>query len=153
MRNQAPFVALVCLSLAACQSRPKPGPTKPAPAATTPVATPEKWVRTELYFSLAPAEAEGLGLSAAEGTWRAFLDEEVTPRFPDGATVFDGYEQWRERDGAPVTRERSKVLVIVHVDTPAKRAGIEALRAAYLARTGEKRVRVIGTPVVTEPRF
>lgn len=112
----------------------------------------EKWVRTELSFGVAPLEAEGLGLSAAEGTWRTFLDEEVTPRFSDGFTVLDGHGQRRENAGAPVERERIKVLVIVHPDTGQNRAGIEALRAAYRARTGEKSVTAVESPVAP-PRF
>ena len=139
----------VCSLLAACASTPKPAAPVSTTAAT-PIPAPEKWVRTEIYFGLAPYEAEGLGLSAAEGSWRAFLDEEVTPRFPDGFTVLDGYGQWRE--GGELSRVRSRVLVIVHPDTPAKRAGIDALREAYRARTGTKIVLAVETAIAA-PRF
>jgi hypothetical protein len=151
----AATVIAACFLLAACQSAPKPEvepASASAPTADIPIAPPEKWVRTELYFGLAPAEAEGLGLAAAEGTWRTFLDEEVTPRFPDGLTVLDAYGQWREDGAAEVERIRSRVLVIVHPDTPAKRAGIEALCTAFKERTGEKSVLVVETPI-REPRF
>ncbi len=148
--NPRPLLLLAsCVALAACQSAPKSAPVGAAPAAAVVV---EKWVRTELFFGVAPLEAEGLGLSAAEGTWRTFLDEEVTPRFPDGFTVLDGHGQRRENAGAPIERERSKVLVILHPDTAEKRAGIEALRAAYRARTGEKGVLAVETPAAP-PRF
>ncbi len=149
-------VLVACALLTACQSTPKPeGKPAVAPATST-VATaapaPEQWVRTELYFGLAPWEAEGLGLSAAECTWRSFLDEEVTPRFPDGLTVLDAYGQWRADEASGIDRVRSRVLVIVHPDTPAKRAGIEAIRKAYLERTGAQSVLAVET-VIREPRF
>lgn len=141
-----------CALLAACQSAP-PAKTKPAaiPSPATAPA-PENWARTEIFFGIAPAEAEGLGLSAAEGTWKAFLDEEVTPRFPDGFTVLDGYGQWRADEKSEIDRIRSRVLVIVHPATPAKRAGIDALCAAYKIRTGAKEVLTVETPI-SVPRF
>jgi hypothetical protein len=49
-------------------------------------------------------------------------------------------------------RERSKVLVIVYADTAARRAGIEALCAAYKKRTGEKRVLLVTTSVSAQVR-
>lgn len=110
------------------------------------------WVKTELFFGLAPAEAEGLGLSAAEGTWRAFLDEEVTPRFPDGLTVFDAYGQWRPGADAETERVRSRVLVIVHPDAPEARAKLQALCEAYKNRTGAKSVLAVETRI-GPPRF
>lgn len=150
--NLRPVLSVAaCALLAACASAPKPE-IAPPPAAAVSVPAPEKWVRTELYFGIAPQEAEGLGLAAAEGTWRSFLDEEVTPRFPDGFTVLDAYGQWREDEKSPIERERSRVLVIVHPDTPEKRAGIEALREAYRARTGSISVLAVES-VIAAPRF
>ena len=146
------LLVAACALLAACQSAPKPAAAPEASAAGAVASSAEKWVRIELYFTLAPYEAEGLGLAAAEGTWRAFLDEEVTPRFPDGFTVIDGYGQSREGEGGDIVRARSRVLVIVHPDSPTKRAGIEALREAYRARTGSKSVPAVETPIVA-PRF
>jgi len=66
------------------------------------------YVRTSLYF----------GLSRPAGTvddteWQAFLREEVTPRFPDGLTVWEADGQWRRAD-ASIARERAKVLLLVH---------------------------------------
>lgn len=147
MNLRPALLVAACALLAACASAPKPAA---APAVVAPA--PEKWIRTELYCGIAPYEAEGLGLAAAEGSWRAFLDEEVTPRFPDGFTVLDAYGQWREAEGGEIDRVRSRVLVVVHPDTPAKRAGIEALREAYRVRTGAKSVLAVETPVGA-PRF
>jgi hypothetical protein len=151
MDRCAPVCAVLCLFLAACQSAPSPvAAPVAAPAAqqAAPLASSaEAWVRSELFFGLAPAEAEGLGLAAAEGVWRSFIDEVVTPRFPDGFTVLEAYGQWRAGVGAEIVRERSRVLVILHRDTPERRADVEAIRAAYRERTGEQSVLVIEVPV------
>ncbi len=153
MKTGSILAVAVCALLAACQSAPKPETKTAASLAHEAlVGAAEAWVKSELFFGLAPWEAEGLGLAAAEGTWRAFLDEEVTPRFPDGFTVLDGYGQWRADARSGIERSRSRVLVIVHPATAAKRAGLEAICEAYKARTGEKSVLVIETPVAP-PRF
>lgn len=133
-------LSAACALLAACQSAPKPA------------AAPEKWLRTELYFDIAPAEAEGLGLAAAEGTWRAFLDEEVAPRFPDGFTVLDGYGQERGGAPGPVERSRVRVLIVVHPAAAEKRGAIEAIRSVYKAKTGARTVLAAETPIAP-PRF
>ena len=75
--------------------------------------------------------------------WRAFLDREVTPRFPDGLTVLDAYGQWRARGSEAPSRLRSKVLVILYEDTPANRAAIDAIRVAYKASTRDQSVLLV----------
>ena len=146
IRVIAPLLSL-CALLAACQSAPKP-PATPPPAPET-AAAPVAWVRTEIFFPLAPADAEGLGLAAAEGTWRTFVDEEVAARFPDGFTALDALGQGRSDETSPVERVRGKLLIIVHPATAARRAGIDALCAAYRQRTGAQTPTVVETPVNT----
>ncbi len=46
-----------------------------------------------------------------DAAWARFMDEAVTPAFPDGLTVLDGAGQWRGR-GGPISRQRSKVLLV-----------------------------------------
>jgi len=65
--------------------------------------------------------------------FRKFVDEELTPRFPDGLTILNGGGQWRGSENQLI-REASKVVVIV---LPAKGdAGdrIDAVRGAYKQR-------------------
>lgn len=151
MKFGAASLILVCALLGGCQSAPKPEPQTVAAPVSAPAPT-ANWVRSELYFEIAPAEAEGLGLAAAEGTWRTFLDEVVTPRFPDGFTVLDAYGQWRADGKSEIERGRSRVLVIVHPATAAQRANLDAICEAFKTRTGEKSVLVVETPI-TPPRF
>ena len=101
------------------------------------------WVRSELYFGVGeetgPAgrpQAEPI----SEATWRAFLDKEVTARFPDGLTVFDAYGQWLFRGAKEPNRLKTKVLVVLHEDTPQRRADIEAIRLAWKQATGHQSV-------------
>jgi hypothetical protein len=65
-----------------------------------------------------------------EAQWRSFLRNEVTPRFPDGLTVWEANGQWRRADGR-IGEERAKVLLLVHEETPAARAALSELVARY----------------------
>ena len=97
-----------------------------------------RWVRSELYFATgAVAGRDASALQAEETRWRGFLDTEVTPRFPDGLTVLDGYGQWLNRTAAAPAALHSKVLVILHPDTPEHRARIDELRVAWKRATGD----------------
>lgn len=53
------------------------------------------------------------GGEIAEAEWRAFVAEEVTPRFPDGLTIWRAEGQWRGGDGV-IVREPSLVIEILH---------------------------------------
>lgn len=121
--------------------------TKPAATATMPAAVePQRWVRTELYFALGDWTETALS-TEPESRWAAFLDAEVTPRFPDGLSVIDVYGQWRDaKPGALIKRERSRLLVIVHADTPEVSAKIEAIRAAWKRAAGEQSVLRVTQP-------
>jgi len=96
------------------------------------------WLRSELYFGVGSTDLSDGGV--AEIRWRAFLDREVTPRFPDGLTVFEAYGQWRGAGDAAPSRLRTKVLVILHEDTPANRAAIDAIRLAWKTATRDQSV-------------
>ena len=100
-------------------------------------ATTTGWVRTELYFGLGTA---GKGDGVSETQWRAFLDKEVTPRFPSGLTVIDAYGQWQGSQQPEPERLRSKILVLLYADNPAQRGAIDAIRAAWKAKTGDQSV-------------
>ena len=82
-------------------------------------------IRTTLYFGLARPKG-----SVSELEWQLFLRDEVTRRFPDGLTVWEAEGQWRTSAGN-VDHERSKVLLIVHPDTPAARQSVQSVIEAY----------------------
>ena len=87
-----------------------------------------KFYRTELYFG---TNIKGGGTVSAEA-WDKFLETVVTPRFPDGFTVFDGYGQFKNSAGKLV-REASKVFVVFYPKQSRKTVDqkIEEIRAEY----------------------
>jgi hypothetical protein len=95
----------------------------------------------ELYFGRNIGDQPGV----SDADWRAFLDQEVTPRFPDGLTVFDAAGQWRSQSGA-IGREASKVLVIVLSGRPDDRARLDAVREAYKRRFQQEAVMLVERP-------
>jgi hypothetical protein len=97
-----------------------------------------RWVDTRLYFGLGPANDAAKGVTEAQ--WRAFLDTEVTPRFPSGLSVVDVYGQWQSRTKPTLERIRSKMLLIDYPDTPENAAKVEAIRSAWKQRTGDESV-------------
>ncbi|AMJ56032.1 MULTISPECIES: DUF3574 domain-containing protein [Stenotrophomonas] len=141
-------VLLPLLFAVAASAHAVPPAAEPAPSAQLhgDAARPAEaggWVRSELYFGV----GEESGPSAREQTeviseaqWRAFLDKEVTPRFPDGLTVFDAYGQWLFRGAPEPNRLRTKVLVILHEDSPQRRNDIEAIRLAWKQATKHQSV-------------
>jgi hypothetical protein len=82
-------------------------------------------LRTTLYFGLARPKG-----SVSELEWQVFLRDEVTRRFPDGLTVWEAEGQWRTPAGT-IDHEQSKVLLLVHPDTPAARQSVLAVIEAY----------------------
>jgi len=91
--------------------------------------------RLELYFG---TQYPG-GAPVMQSEWAAFLDEEVTPRFPDGLTVLTGNGQWRNSQGI-VTKETSAVLIILYEPSAEKETAIQDIRAAYKDRFQQESV-------------
>jgi hypothetical protein len=77
--------------------------------------------RTELLF--------GAG-AVSQTAWRGFLSKEVTPRFPDGLTAFEGYGQWKAPNGK-IAKERSRILLLWRAPDASTDANIDAIRDAY----------------------
>jgi Protein of unknown function (DUF3574) len=91
--------------------------------------------RLELLFGMGKRD----GSTISDADWAAFLDAEVTPRFPDGLTVLSGYGQWRG-DSDKLTREASRVLLVWYKPAPDTEHKIEAIRAAYRERFSQDSV-------------
>lgn len=102
------------------------------------------WVDTKLYFGLGPADDPKQGIGVAE--WRAFLDREVTPRFPSGLSVLDVYGQWQGKNEHAPERLRSKMLIIDYPDTAENREKIEAIRSAWKQKTRDQSVMRVTEP-------
>lgn len=81
----------------------------------------------------------------SDGDWTRFVDEVVTPRFPEGLTVLDGAGQWRNDAGA-IARERSKVLVRVHDGSARSDRDVRAVVEEYTRRFRQESVLRIDAP-------
>lgn len=97
-----------------------------APASETCRAEAAPMRRIELVFGLSRKGAPEIG----EAEWRAFLDREITPRFPAGLTVLAGHGQWQSPSGASVS-EPARLLLVWASPAPDLDRRIEAVRAAW----------------------
>ncbi len=77
----------------------------------------------------------------SEAAFAKFLDEELTPRFPDGLTVIDGGGQCRGAENILI-REASKVVLIVLPPKGDASKRVNAARDAYKARFSQEAVLV-----------
>jgi hypothetical protein len=95
----------------------------------------EPVVVERLYFGRNVGGAEAV----SESAWRDFLQEVVTPRFPNGFAVWEARGQFRRADGA-VEREGSWVLEVIHPAGAAADANVAAIAAEYKRRFNQEAV-------------
>lgn len=76
--------------------------------------------------------------------WQRFLADVVTPRFPDGLTVYRTQGQWRGESG-DIEREDSRVVEIVHADDADGRKRIAEISTEYKRRFQQEAVLVISS--------
>jgi uncharacterized protein DUF3574 len=86
--------------------------------------------RVDLFFG---------GSKVTPRAFGQFLAREVTPRFPEGLSLFDGYGQWRDA-AKRISHERSRLLVIYYQPDAVSDDKIEAIRSAYEKRFHQKSV-------------
>jgi hypothetical protein len=90
--------------------------------------TGERFARTELFFG--SAKPDGSEVTTEE--FQQFVDDEITPRFPDGLTLLMGLGQFRGSSGV-IVQERSMLLILLYpVETRQDSSvKIEQIREAY----------------------
>jgi hypothetical protein len=128
------IVVAAALLVGACM------PPQAQTAACTPPLKPA--LQVDLYFG----RETDTGREVGEAEWASFLNEEVTPRFPEGLSVLDVRGQYRNPQGR-VERERTKLLVVVVFDAPAHRPKVQAIVDGYSRRYGQHSVFRIEHPV------
>ena len=131
MRMRTPLV-LAAATLGILVLLAAPGARADAPPC--PVGT-ERFAEYRLFFGRGRDGVEVV----TDAKWRAFLAEEITPRFPDGLTVVDADGQWRGPTGA-IERERTKMLIVLSAP------GEEGMR--YTGEIAEAYKRTFGQSVV-----
>ncbi len=116
-----------------------------AKATATATATVEQtpWARTELYF--------GGGLRKERGdyetVWNDYLDNVVTPRFPEGLTLVEATGQWRVKEGQSPRRSSSKIIILIHEATPEKFRNLDEIRKIWKEKSGHISVLKVTVPV------
>lgn len=135
MKNTPLITALFVIMLSGC-----------AAPLHQPVSAPsckvgDAMTQTTLYFGL--SRPHGADITAAE--WQSFVDNDVTPRFKEGLTVFDARGQWLGENGK-VAREPSKALMLIHAATAQSEQNIEALRTRYRQRFQQESVMRVDEP-------
>lgn len=103
------------------------------------------WVATRLYLGTA---MPGGTVPPAELT--RFLDEVVSPAFPDGFTRYDAAGQWRGERGSE--REATVVIEVVHHAGDPLAAKAVEVAAAYRAAFRQQAVLLTVAPL-TDVRF
>ncbi|WP_158267532.1 DUF3574 domain-containing protein [Adhaeribacter arboris] len=112
---------------------------KPQPEKT------EQWVLDRLYFGRSMPN----GKEVSEKDWSLFVDQVITPRFPDGLTLLDAEGQWQEEDGA-IIRESTFILEIVHPESKADDEKLDTIIAEYKKRFQQESVLRVTHPAEVE---
>jgi hypothetical protein len=91
---------------------------------------PQRFVRTELFFGTAAP-----GHVVTEECFLEFLDSEVTPRFPEGLTLFRGHGRFTGENGLLVKEEPFMVILLYPSEQfKASDRKIEEIRRLYKAQ-------------------
>ncbi|CAN5323718.1 hypothetical protein BH10PSE4_BH10PSE4_24840 [soil metagenome] len=131
MRLAAAFVVAGAL-LGGCAALPSPGACPAGHSAGREV---------QLFFGRNIGDRVGV----SEADFSRFVDQELTPRFPDGLTVLDAAGQWRGASGV-IGREPSKVVILVLAGGAGDDEKLAAVRAAYKARFSQEAVLMTTRP-------
>jgi hypothetical protein len=97
----------------------------------------KSWMVAELLFGRS---------NVSDAAWDHFLTAEVTPRFPDGLTVYDARGQWRNPQTKKISRERSKVVMIAMPPADDNQTQLSAIIEAYKTRFKQQSVGLIVRP-------
>jgi len=76
---------------------------------TTGRAVHNQWIQATLFFGLSKPD----GTQVSQAVWQQFVDNHITPRFPDGMTVIYADGQYRDSQGH-TQREPSRVVMILY---------------------------------------
>ena len=108
------------------------------------------FARTELFFGTGKPD----GTAVTEAEFFAFIDEQVTPRFPDGLTVLRAEGQFRG-DNNVIVKEHSFVLILLYPveDFRASSRKINEIRQTYNAQFDQESVLRVDDPLAVRVSF
>ena len=82
-------------------------------------------------------------LGVSETQWGRFVDREISPRFPDGLTVFEAKGEWRDTARKTIVHEPSKVVEIVLPGKPDDVEQLNQIAQAYKSRFRQQSVGIV----------
>lgn len=128
------------LGLAYAASPSAPTEAAESPAAGCLLSSQEPMLVAELFFGREKAGHRVV----SDAEWSDFLATVVTPNFPDGLTVFDGYGQWRNPQTGMIGRANGVKIVLIAVRPGSDVADrFQAVIDAYKARFQQQSVGII----------
>lgn len=147
---KVPVLVVPCLALLLSFSGATSATSQSPKPARVETKTAAKFYRTEIYFG----RAKPNGTNVADAEWKDFLDDVVTPRFPDGFTILHATGQYQEKSGR-IIAEPSLVLIVFYSAAAKResRAKIEEIRTAYLKRFDQESVLRVDLPKSVRVRF
>ncbi|MDP3855400.1 DUF3574 domain-containing protein [Phenylobacterium sp.] len=122
---------LALLTLSGCATL----DTLACPAGQEPMRT------AQLFFGRNIGDKPGV----TDADFRAFVDHELTPRFPEGLTVLDGGGQWKG-DENKLIREASKIVVLVLPTKGDSGRKLDEARKAYVRNFRQDSVMLVTQP-------
>lgn len=129
-RRAATIAALLAPALAgACRTV---APAAPSPSA---IASAQRVVSDRLFFG---RSVPGGGM-VSDAEWTAFVDSVITPRFPNGLTIWRAEGQWRESTGA-LARETVMVLEVLYPADSASDRAVREIAEEYKRRFRQEAV-------------
>ena len=107
------------------------------------------FARTELFFGTAKPDGE-----VTDDEFLAFVDQEVTPRFPDGLTLLEADGQFRGENNV-IVKERSFVLILLYPleDFRESSRKINAIRRLYRQKFQQQSVLRADDPFAVRVSF
>jgi uncharacterized protein DUF3574 len=107
------------------------------------------FVRTELFFGT----AKPVG-AVTEEEFKLFLDEEVTPLFPDGLTVLKADGQFKGADGLTIKEDAFVVVLLYPVDgQKTSSRNIDLIRRRYMHQHQQESVLRVDDPFLVWVSF
>jgi hypothetical protein len=135
------FLAIVLLQLASCQMVDRGG------VQDRQAIRRNAWIRTDLYFGLTRRDSSVI----SDADFQGFMDQVVTPDFPDGLTVTAASGQYLDSKGA-LHREPARVLTVLYPEKDAETCNqkIENITAVYCRNFDQESVLRTNTLAMTE---
>jgi hypothetical protein len=112
---------------------------------TVPAARVEPVIADRLFCGLSIPG----GGSVSDEQWSAFVREVVTPRFPDGLTIWRAEGQWRGRDGV-IAQESVMIIEVFHAPGSRYDREVTAIAEEYRRRFQQESVMRVTMPAGVE---